>query len=139
MDTRAFHPEDRARAEIDAKLLACGWIVQNRGEMNLSAGPGVAVREFPTSEGPADYALFVDETFCGVVEAKSDGTTLSGFSEQASGYLSGAPDYLPAAPRSGALNTSRPAPKPSSATSPIPNRARAASSRFTARRHCVCG
>ena len=81
--------------EIDAKLLACGWIIQNRGEMNLSAGPGVAVREFPTSEGPADYALFVDETFCGVVEAKSDGTTLSGFSEQAAGYLSGAPDYLP--------------------------------------------
>jgi type I restriction enzyme, R subunit len=95
MDTRAFHPEDRARVEIDAKLLACGWIIQNRGEMNLSAGPGVAVREFPTSEGPADYALFVDETFCGVVEAKSDGTTLSGFSEEAAGYLSGAPDYLP--------------------------------------------
>ena len=98
MDTRAFHPEHKSRAGIDAKLLACGWVVQNRNEMNLSAGPGVAVREFPTSEGPADYALFVDEVFCGVIEAKADGVTLSGFSEQAAGYLSGAPDYLPGGP-----------------------------------------
>lgn len=98
MEARAFHPEDRSRAEIDAKLAACGWLVQNRDEMNLSAGPGVAVREFRTSQGPADYALFVDQTFCGIVEAKPDGTTLSGFSEQASGYLSGAPDYLSGGP-----------------------------------------
>lgn len=95
MEARAFHPEDKSRAEIDAKLLACGWLVQNRDEMNLSAGPGVALREFATSQGPADYALFVDQIFCGVIEAKSDGVTLSGFSEQASGYLAGAPDYLP--------------------------------------------
>jgi type I restriction enzyme, R subunit len=95
MDAKAFHPEDAARAEIDAKLSACGWAVQNKQEMNLSAGAGVAVREFATSEGPTDYALFVDQIFCGVVEAKPDGTTLSGFSEQAAGYLSGAPDYLP--------------------------------------------
>jgi type I restriction enzyme, R subunit len=98
MALAAFHPEDQARGEIDAKLLACGWVVQNRDGMNLSAAPGVAVREFPTSEGPADYALFVDEVFCGVIEAKADGTTLSGFSEQAAGYLSGAPDYLPGGP-----------------------------------------
>lgn len=98
MEAGAFHPEDKSRAEIDAQLLACGWVVQSRDEMNLSASPGVAVREFPTSQGPADYALFVDETFCGVVEAKADGTTLSGFSEQAAGYLSGAPDYLPGGP-----------------------------------------
>jgi type I restriction enzyme R subunit len=98
MDARAFHPEDKSRAEIDAKLSACGWIVQNKQEMNLSAGPGVALREFATSRGPADYALFIDQTFCGVIEAKPDGTTLSGFSEQASGYLSGAPDYLSCGP-----------------------------------------
>ena len=98
MEARAFHPEDRARAEIDAKLLACGWSVQSRDEMNLAAGPGVAVREFATKEGPADYALFVDGIMCGAIEAKPDGTTLSGFSEQARGYLSGAPDYLPGGP-----------------------------------------
>lgn len=98
MPVAAFHPEDKSRAEIDAKLTACGWAVQNRDEMNLTAGPGVAVREFATSQGPADYALFVDQTFCGVVEAKADGTTLSGFSEQAAGYLGGAPEYLPGRP-----------------------------------------
>jgi type I restriction enzyme R subunit len=95
MDARAFHPEDAARAEIDAKLVACGWVVQNKQQMNLSAGPGVAVREFATTAGPVDYALFVEQLFCGVVEAKPAGTTLSGFSEQASGYLSSAPDHLP--------------------------------------------
>jgi type I restriction enzyme R subunit len=91
----AFHPEDLSRSAIDAKLVACGWIVQNRRDINLGAALGVAVREFHTTAGPVDYALFVDRTFCGVVEAKADGITLSGFSEQASGYLSGAPDHLP--------------------------------------------
>jgi type I restriction enzyme R subunit len=98
MDAGVFHPEDRSRAGIDAKLAACGWVVQNKQEMNLGAGLGVAVREFATSAGPADYGLFVDRTFCGVIEAKSAGTTLSGFSEQASGYLSGAPDHLSGSP-----------------------------------------
>ena len=32
----------------------------------------VAVREFPTSTGPVDYALFVDGMPVGVVEAKKD-------------------------------------------------------------------
>jgi type I restriction enzyme R subunit len=95
----AFHPEDRARSAIDARLALCGWLVQSRNEMNLSAGGGVAVREFATASGPVDYALFVDKRFCGVVEAKPAGTTLSGFSEQASRYIAGAPDFLGAAPR----------------------------------------
>jgi type I restriction enzyme, R subunit len=77
---RAFHPEDRARSAIDARLVECGWLVQSRDEMNLSAGTGVAVREFATASGPVDYALFVDKRFCGAVEAKPAGTTLSGFS-----------------------------------------------------------
>jgi type I restriction enzyme R subunit len=90
-----FHPEDRSRAEIDAKLKASGWVIQNRKEINLGASLGIAVREFHTTAGPVDYALFVDRVFCGVVEAKADGVTLSGFSEQAAGYLGGAPDHLP--------------------------------------------
>lgn len=98
MDVRAFHPEDRSRAAIDAKLEACGWAIQSRSDLNLGAAPGVAVREFGTTTGPVDYALFVDKIFCGVVEAKADGTTLSGFSEQASDYLGGAPDFLPGGP-----------------------------------------
>ena len=36
------------------------------------ASLGVAVREYPTSTGPVDYALFVDGKPVGVVEAKKD-------------------------------------------------------------------
>jgi hypothetical protein len=61
---------------------------------HLSAGTGIAVREFATGSGPVDYALFVDKRFCGVVEAKPAGTTLSGFSEQAARYIADAPDFL---------------------------------------------
>ena len=44
-------PEQRAREGIDAMLSAAGWVVQNRDELDLTAGLGVAVREFPTSQG----------------------------------------------------------------------------------------
>src|SRR6516164_3951377 len=62
--------------------------------MNRSAGLGVAVREFPTGSGPVDYALFVGGTLCGVVEAKPEGTTLSGFADQAARYLGSVPGHL---------------------------------------------
>jgi len=87
----AFHPEDHARSRIDRQLAASGWLVQSRDAMNLGAGPGVAVREFQTASGPADYALFVGRRLCGVIEAKPAGTTLSGFSEQASRYIADVP------------------------------------------------
>jgi len=95
----AFHPEDRARAAIDRQLAACGWIVQSRGDMDLSASIGVAVREFSTASGPADYALFVDKRFCGVVEAKAAGSTLSGYSDQARRYIADAPAFLGTDPK----------------------------------------
>jgi len=44
-------PEQRARQDIDAALEAAGWIIQDRATMNLSAGPGVAVREFKMTSG----------------------------------------------------------------------------------------
>ena len=65
-------PEQKAREAIDKKLEQAGWIVQDVKLLNLFAGLGVAVREFPTSTGPVDYALFVDGTPVGVVEAKKD-------------------------------------------------------------------
>jgi type I restriction enzyme R subunit len=52
------------------------------------------VREFPTASGPVDYALFVGGTLCGVIEAKPEGTTLSGFSDQAARYMGGVPEHL---------------------------------------------
>jgi type I restriction enzyme R subunit len=99
MAVAAFHPEDRSRAALDDQLAACGWIVQSRDVLNLSAGTGVAVREFGTGAGPADYALFVDKQFCGVVEAKPAGMTLSGYSDQASGYITEAPEWLGVDPK----------------------------------------
>jgi type I restriction enzyme R subunit len=53
-------PEARARLNIDAQLTACSWAVQNRAALNLYAGRGVAVREYPLETGCADYLLFVD-------------------------------------------------------------------------------
>src|SRR5256885_2299975 len=79
---------------IDAQLADCGWAVQLRDRMNLGAALGVAVREFATGSGPVDYALFVGRTLCGVVEAKAEGTTLSGFSDQASRYMAHIPEHL---------------------------------------------
>ena len=65
-------PEQKAREVIDHKLVQAGWTVQDLKQINLSVGIGVAVREFPTSTGPVDYALFVDGIPVGVVEAKKD-------------------------------------------------------------------
>ena len=63
-------PEEKARQIIDDKLEKSGWIIQDMKNINLSASVGVAVREFPTSTGEVDYALFVDGIPVGVIEAK---------------------------------------------------------------------
>ena len=65
-------PEAKARQAIDKRLEQSGWIIQDMREVNPMAAPGVAVREYPTSTGPVDYALFVDGRPVGVVEAKRD-------------------------------------------------------------------
>ena len=66
------NPEQIARDNIDKQLTACGWIIQNKSTLNLSAGVGIAVREYLTDVGPADYVLFVDGKPCGIVEAKRE-------------------------------------------------------------------
>lgn len=63
-------PEEKARIVIDEKLRQSGWTIQDLKKINLSASLSVAVREFPTSTGEVDYALFVDGVPVGVVEAK---------------------------------------------------------------------
>ena len=65
-------PEERARQLIDARLAQSGWVVQDLKKVNPMASLGVAVREYPTSTGPVDYALFVDGKPVGVIEAKKD-------------------------------------------------------------------
>ena len=71
-------PEEKARKVIDSLLEAADWKIQNLDELNLGAGLGVAVREFPLKMGAADYLLFVDRKAVGVVEAKPEGDSLSG-------------------------------------------------------------
>ena len=81
-------PEQKAREVIDKKLAQSGWVVQDRKQLNLTAGLGVAVREFPTSTGPVDYALFVEGIPVGIVEAKKDaaGENITVVEDQSSRY-----------------------------------------------------
>ena len=65
-------PEEKARKIIDGKLEQSGWVIQDLAMVNPMASLGVAVREYPTSTGPVDYALFVEGKPVGVVEAKKD-------------------------------------------------------------------
>src|SRR6266567_5642113 len=54
--------EAKARKNIDRQLAAAGWIVQHTDQANVTAGPGVAVREFGLQKGHGrvDYLLFTD-------------------------------------------------------------------------------
>ena len=90
-------PERKARRIIDANLEAAGWLVQSHGDLDLTAGSGVAVREFPMKPGfgTADYVLYVDRMAIGAIEAKPEGT-LTGVEEQSEKYAVGLPDDLPA-------------------------------------------
>jgi type I restriction enzyme, R subunit len=88
--------EQIARDNIDKQLTACGWAVQKRSEINLSAGVGVAVREYITDVGPADYILFVDKKPVGVIEAKrvEEGVKLTTHEEQSSEYATSKLKFL---------------------------------------------
>ena len=89
-------PENKAREEIDRLLTASGWAVQDVGALDLGAGRGVAVREFPLRKGhgTADYLLYVDRKAVGVVEAKKEGETLTGVEVQTEKYSTGLPETL---------------------------------------------
>ena len=64
------NPEQIARDKIDEMLRQAGWEVQSKKKVDLSARRGVAVREYQTDVGPADYVLFVDRKPVGIIEAK---------------------------------------------------------------------
>ena len=89
-------PEEKARRDIDRQLEQCGWLVQDRSEMHISAGLGVAVREFPMITGEADYLLYAGGKAIGVVEAKPQGHTLAGVESQSVKYAGALPGGVPA-------------------------------------------
>ena len=89
-------PEEKARQIIDDKLIKSGWVIQDMKDINLSASVGVAVREFPTSTGEADYALFVDGIPVGVIEAKRSemGENITTAEKQTARYANSKLKYL---------------------------------------------
>jgi type I restriction enzyme R subunit len=87
-------PEQLARQQIDAQLVASGWVVQDYKQFNPSAGRGIALREAPLKSGTCDYLLLLDRKAVGVVEAKKEGTLLSGVAEQSGHYAGNLPDHI---------------------------------------------
>ncbi len=91
------NPEQKARDVIDAMLMRSGWHIQNVDAMNLNAAKGVAVREYPTEVGFADYLLFVDNKPVGVIEAKreEDGHRITTVEEQSVSYATSRLKWMP--------------------------------------------
>lgn len=89
-------PEDQARDLIDEKLRQAGWDVQDKKTINLNASLGVAIREYQTDAGFADYVLFVDRNPVGVIEAKRDeeGFRLTVVEEQSNEYADSKLKYI---------------------------------------------
>lgn len=94
-----MNPEDKARKEIDKMLENSDWIIQDYADLDLGAGLGVAIREFPLGQDSADYSLFIDKQPVGVVEAKKVGWTLTGVTTQSEKYLDGLAEKFPNAIR----------------------------------------
>lgn len=90
------NPEQIARDNIDRQLIDCGWIIQKYKDKNVFAGIGVAITEYPTETGPADYALFVDGKPVGIIEAKreEEGHKLTVHEDQAEDYATAKLKYL---------------------------------------------
>jgi type I restriction enzyme R subunit len=95
-DTLNQNPEQIARDKIDRMLMDAGWVVQPKSRVNLTAGKGVAVQEYQTDVGPADYLLFVDRKPVGIIEAKreEEGYKLTVVEEQSKDYAQSKLKYL---------------------------------------------
>lgn len=87
-----YESEKRTRKlRIDPKLQAAGWTVVPYDEGKpLSSYENCAIEEYPTENGPADYALCVDGVILGVVEAKKLSLGPQNVLTQAERYSTGA-------------------------------------------------
>ena len=88
MRAKNQNPEQIARDQIDRNLAEAGWAVQDKNAIDFKAARGIAVREYQTDIGPADYVLFVDQNAVGVIEAKPAdwGQKITTVEDQSSGY-----------------------------------------------------
>ncbi len=86
--------EATTRDLIDAQLRRQGWEVDT-ANLRYSAGTrpiknrALAIAEWPTKSGPADYALFIGTECIGVVEAKRRNKNVSAAIDQAQRYARG--------------------------------------------------
>lgn len=84
--------EADTRKLIDGQLAAAGWTVDsasltfNKGGARPQKNRHLAIAEWPTETGPADYVLFIGLTPVGVVEAKRKNVDVSGALQQAKRY-----------------------------------------------------
>jgi type I restriction enzyme R subunit len=90
------NPEQIARDRIDQLLAQSGWVIQDFKKLNLAASTGVAVREYLTDVGPADYVLFVEGKSVGVIEAKrvEEGGKMSAHESQVEDYSKAKLKYI---------------------------------------------
>jgi type I restriction enzyme, R subunit len=90
------NPEQIARDKIDQMLIESEWVVQSKNKVDLSANKGVAVREYQTDVGPADYVLFIERKPVGIIEAKreEEGFHLTVVEEQSNEYAGAKLKYL---------------------------------------------
>jgi type I restriction enzyme R subunit len=87
-------PEWKTRKQrIDTKLRAChpDWqIIPWTATLDTTRLTCHAVEEFPTANGPADYALFVNGVLLAIIEAKKVTVNPQNVLEQAKRYAAGA-------------------------------------------------
>lgn len=86
--------EAATRALIDQQLRDSGWEADTKALRHSNGsrpakGRNLAIAEWPTKSGPADYALFVGLTLIGVVEGKRKRKNVSSAIDQAERYSAG--------------------------------------------------
>lgn len=86
--------EAQTRERVDAQLREAGWEVDSRRLRHAlgarpSPGRNVAIAEWPTASGPADYLLFLGLQPVAVVEAKRESVDVPASLGQAERYSQG--------------------------------------------------
>lgn len=86
--------EAETRALIDQQLRDSGWeadtkTLRHSAGVRPAKGRNMAIAEWPTANGPADYALFVGVTLIGLVEAKRRRKNVSAAIDQSERYSVG--------------------------------------------------
>ena len=99
--------EAATRRLIDAQLVDAGWeadsqLLAYKNGTRPHKGRNLAIAEWPTANGPADYVLFVGLTPLAVVEAKRQRKDVPASIEQAKrysrGYGAGSDEIMPGGP-----------------------------------------